>query len=317
MPVAAFPLHAEQAIALATLNRTDMAPSDHVDPFEHARAAVARIAAHEEAAGEVAARSILLDSGSRTPRAYVLLHGLTSSPPQFEEFARLLHARGANVYVPRLPRHGHHDRLTGALSALTPEELVRAAAEATTIGAGLGERLTVVGFSLGGLLSAWVGQHLSVDRVVCIAPFFGVGWLPDPLAAFAGRLALAAPNVHLWWNPIERERHGPPHTYPRFPTHAVVRALRFARGLLASATETAPATRSIAFVTNDSEATIDNQRVLRFAAAWRRHAGVRVEVHRLSGLRRSHDIIEPKRKRPLIDRVYPPLLAIVAGEPPE
>ncbi len=294
-----------------------MAGHDVPDPFDDARSAYARILAAEAAAGAIAAGSILLAHGRRTERAFVLLHGLTSSPPQFEQFAQLLHARGANVFVPRLPRHGHEDRLTDELSGLTPEELMRVAAEAVTIGAGLGERVTVVGFSLGGLLSAWVGQHLRVDRVVCIAPFFGVGWLPNPLAALAGRVALAVPNVHLWWNPIERERHGPPHTYPRFPTHAVGRALVFASRLLANAVDEAPATRRIAFVTNDAEATVDNFGVLRLAAAWRRHAGVLVEVHRLTGLRRSHDIIEPKRHAPLIDQVYPPLLEIVAGGAPE
>jgi hypothetical protein len=87
--------------------------------------------------------------------------------------------------------------------------------------------------------------------------------------------------------------------------------------LLTKAVDEAPATRRIAFVTNDAEATVDNLGVLRLAAAWRRHAGVLVEVHRLTGLRRSHDIIEPKRRAPLIDRVYPPLLEIVAGGAPE
>jgi carboxylesterase len=294
-----------------------MAGTDATDPFEHARRAYARIVAEEAAGGAISAGSVLLTHGRRTPRAFVLLHGLTSSPPQFEQFARLLYARGANVFVPRLPRHGHEDRLTNELKGLTPEELIRVAAEATTIGAGLGERVTVVGFSLGGLLSAWVGQHLSVDRIVCIAPFFGVGWLPNPLAALAGRAVLLVPNVHLWWNPIERQRHGPPHTYPRFPTHAVGRALVFANRLLANAVDEAPLTRRIAFVTNDAEATVDNVGILRLAAAWRRHAGVLVEMHRLSGLRRSHDIIEPKRRAPLIDQVYPPLLEIVAGGAPE
>ena len=146
-------------------------------------------------------------------------------------------------------------------------------------------------------MSAWVGQHLRVDRVVCIAPFFGVGWLPNPLAALAGRVALAVPNCTC--GGIRSSANGTdPRTrirdFRRTPSDA--RSL-FASRLLAIAVDEAPATRRIAFVTNDAEATVDNFGVLRLAAAWRRHPGVAVEVHRLTGLRRSHDIIEPKRRR--------------------
>src|SRR5215813_10580208 len=53
--------------------------------------------------------STLLTHGMRTPRAYVLLHGLSNCPRQYVEFAPLLHARGANVLIPRMPRHGGVD----------------------------------------------------------------------------------------------------------------------------------------------------------------------------------------------------------------
>jgi alpha-beta hydrolase superfamily lysophospholipase len=58
-------------------------------------------------------RSVLLGHGEQRGRAVVLFHGLTSSPPQFDTFARALHARGHNVIVPRLPRHGDRDRPGG------------------------------------------------------------------------------------------------------------------------------------------------------------------------------------------------------------
>jgi alpha-beta hydrolase superfamily lysophospholipase len=287
-------------------------PPDEDERFSLAHDAHERIAAREAAERAVAWRSILMSHGKRTPRSYVLLHGLTASPAQFEVFGRRLYESGANVLIPRLPRHGHGDRLTDALAGLTVDELTGVVRAAVEIGAGLGERVTVVGFSLGGLMSAWVAQRLRVDRVVCIAPFFGVGWLPYALGPVLSRLVLRLPNGYLWWNPLQRERNGAEHTYPRFPTHAIGRTWLFARSVLAAAASVPPATRRIALVTNDSEATVHNGGVALLAAAWRRHPGVEVETHRLTGLRRSHDIIEPKRRRPLIDQVYPQLLRIVS-----
>jgi carboxylesterase len=288
-------------------------PEKGEEPYERAARAHDRIAAEEDASGGIAWRSILLSHGRRTARSYVLLHGLTASPRQFEAFARRLHERGANVFVPRLPRHGHDDRLTGVLAALSVEELATTARDAVAIGQGLGEHVTVVGFSVGGLLSAWVAQHLCVDRVVCIAPFLGVGWLPRRAVPIVSGLARRLPNRFIWWNPFERAEHGPPHTYPRFPTRAVGNALRLALDVLGAAAARTPATSRIVLVTNAAETTVNNRSVARLAAAWRTHPGVVVDTHVLAGLPRSHDIIEPRRLRPLAERVYPTLLEIVTA----
>ena len=278
-----------------------------------ARRAYERIAQREAADEGVAWRSVLMSHGHRAPRSYVLLHGLTASPEQFIQFGDALHARGGNIFIPRLPRHGR-SRLSKALAGLTADELATSARESIGIARGLGERVTVAGFSAGGLLSAWIAQHLAVDRAVCIAPFLGVGWLPTAVAPYVSRMALRLPNRFLWWNPFRRERHGPPHGYPRFATHAIGRTWQLALEVLEAARLRPPATKSIAIVSNDSETTVDNRAIERLVTLWRAHPGVTVEVHRLRGLPRSHDIIEPMRRRPLAAVVYPALLGIVEGE---
>src|SRR6476661_2183772 len=45
--------------------------------------------------------SLIYVHGRRTPRALVLMHGITNSPRQFRELAEQFHARGYNVIVPR------------------------------------------------------------------------------------------------------------------------------------------------------------------------------------------------------------------------
>src|SRR5215469_10485583 len=144
-------------------------------------------------------RTIVHLHGERRPRAIVLLHGLSSSPSQFERFARDLFERGHNVLVPRLPHHGHADRFSTALARLRPDELYAATSEYVGIASELGERVTIAGFSLGGLLTAWCAQHYEVDRCVAIAPFFGVAWIPGGLMTWVAEAMLHIPNRFHWW----------------------------------------------------------------------------------------------------------------------
>ncbi len=265
-----------------------------------------------EPPGVVAYDSIVLRHERPAKRAYLLLHGLTASPLQFAEFGRRLFAGGANVSIPRLPRHGHADRLTTALADLTASELSDFAADAVTSARRLGDELVVVGFSVGGLLSAVVAQRCEVASVVCIAPFLRMKWLPESLSRPATKLALAAPNRYLWWHPLERERLGPVHGYPQFPTHAVARAVELGRDLLAEARDARTRAAKIRVVLNASETTVSNAAILRLADAWRAH-GARIAIDRLCGLPLSHDIIEPLRRGHLASRVYPELLDAVRG----
>ena len=246
----------------------------------------------------------------RRPRAVVLLHGMTASPAQFSRFADDLFARGHNVLVPRLPRHGHADRLSEASARITGDELVTAAREVLAVGRELGDRITVAGFSLGGLLTAWIAQHDAVDRAVAIAPFLGVAVLPSRLMNAAAEVVMRLPNSFQWWDPIQRERQMPAHGYPRYSTHAIAHAYLVARDLLRDASESAPATRDIALVNNSHESGVNNRAIRKLEASWRAH-GVDVARVVLQGLPPSHDIVEPMRHSKLADRVYPQLLEVI------
>ena len=258
-----------------------------------------------------AGRSLVLSHGRRTAKTFVLLHGLTASPAQFSAFAALLHERGANVLVPRLPRHGHADRLTNALAQLTADELTVFGRRVLEPARALGERIIVAGFSLGGLLAAWIAQHERVERMVAIAPFLGLGFIPQRLGPAAARFLLRAPNRFLWWHPLERERFGGSHGYPRYATHAIAEGYRLAGRLLEVARSCAPATTDLVLVTNAAEMAISNRAVRRLAAEWARHPSAHVSTRRIEGLPPSHDIIEPLRRPALARRAYPALLEVV------
>jgi esterase/lipase len=256
-------------------------------------------------------RTILRLHGERRPRAVVLLHGLTSSPAQFERFAGTLYERGHNVIVPRLPRHGHADRLTTALARLRPDELYAAAASYIEVARELGEHVTVAGFSLGGLLAAWIAQHHDVDRAVAIAPFFGVAWIPGFFMSGISELALRIPNRFEWWDPVLRERQQPEHGYPRYPTHAVAHAFRLASRILRDASHVAPRARQIVLVVNAGESTVDNRAIARLYRKWHTHSPQSVELLTLEGLPLSHDVVEPLHYTELADRAFPFLLRAI------
>jgi alpha-beta hydrolase superfamily lysophospholipase len=255
--------------------------------------------------------SMLLAHGRPTARAVLFLHGLTASPMQCNALARRLHANGDSVIVPRLPGHGARDRLTTQLRDVPAQHLIDAAYEGLAIARGLGASVVVAGFSLGGLLGAWLAQHERFDYLVAIAPFLGVAALPGAATAALAATLRTLPNAFLWWNPMKRENLMPDHGYARFPTRAIAEALGIATKLHTLARTSAPATRRITIVTNESETAVNNGAARTLAAAWRAHDGIAVELHRMTGLPPSHDIIESLRPGTVARRAYRTLLPIL------
>lgn len=262
-----------------------------------------------ECAGD-ACRSILLSHGRRTRRATLFLHGMSASPQQFRELAVYAHAQGDNVFVPRLPKHGHRDRLSPALQDLRSSDLIACAEQSIEIASGLGDEIRVVGFSLGGLIATWIAQHHSTQRVIAIAPFLGLPGLPPALNAVVAAGLRRVPNVFFWWNPMQREKMLPLHGYPRFGTRAVAESLALSGKLFDMARLTAPRS-PIVFVTNRGEVTVSNGAIRQLIRAWNSINPSYVEHCRLTGLGLSHDIIEPLRERSKTDKSYPMLIKLL------
>ena len=279
--------------------------------YDEALRSYAALVARDDDTIHARGGSMLLAHGRPTARAVLFLHGLTASPMQCDGLARRLHANGDSVIVPRLPGHGARDRLTTQLRDVSAQHLIAAAYEGLAIARGLGTSVVVAGFSLGGLLGAWLAQHERFDHLVAIAPFLGVVALPGAATRALAASLRALPNVFLWWHPIERARLMPDHGYARFPTRAIAEALGIATELRALARTTAPMTRRITIVTNESETAVNNGAARTLAAAWRAHDGVDVELHRMTGLPASHDILESLRPGTVARRAYRTLLPIL------
>lgn len=258
-------------------------------------------------------RTLLFDHGRRTEHATLLLHGLSASPRQFVAIAQALHERGHNVFVPRLPKHGHRNRLSEALATMNAGQLEACANDSLAIAQALGERVTVAGFSLGGLLAAYLGERNAVHRSVAISPFLGVSWLPNVFRLPLARWVLSRRNHFFWWDPVSRERQMPEHGYPRFASHAIAHGLTLAHEVMERAVIEAPKAEELVLVINPRDSAVNNRAIVRLGERWSRHRSSGVSVQRLRGLPLFvHDIIEPKRYPQVSERVRPLLVEIIA-----
>jgi pimeloyl-ACP methyl ester carboxylesterase len=240
----------------------------------------------------------------------VLFHGLTNCPQQFDEFAQLLHARGENVYVPRLPFHGHKDRLTRAIGNLTAADVDRAATDAARLGAALGTRVNALGISVGATMALWLAQTGGAANAVGLAPFLMVPFAPRLPGMQLMRLLKALPNRFLWWDPRIKEKIRPDYGYPGFWTHCLAECVFAGGAIFAAASTTAPAAARGTIVINAEDPAVNNNAARELAARWRRKRA-HYDLTAWDDLGKVHDVIDPTTYPAAASKVYPRLAALL------
>ncbi|MBP1155443.1 MULTISPECIES: alpha/beta fold hydrolase [unclassified Paenibacillus] len=99
------------------------------------------------------------------PRCCLLLHGFTGGPYEIMPLAKHLRKQGIHCHVPTLP--GHDKDLKGLGVVTWRDWLDAAASEADKLTRQFGE-IDVVGFSMGGLISAYLANRFPVHRLVLL-----------------------------------------------------------------------------------------------------------------------------------------------------
>jgi len=257
-------------------------------------------------------RTRLYVHGRRTRRSLVLLHGFTNCPQQFDDLGKSLYELGWNVLIPRYPRHGYSDRLTTSIAELRSEQLIALANRAAESGAGLGERLTVAGLSLGGTLTGMLAQEReSVERAVLIAPMLGLQRIPGPAHPLLAELAYVLPNFWIWWDSTLKDKIEPPYGYPRFSTHAYAALFKTATRVLKAAQAAAPKAGSISVITNANEPGLENRFTFQLVERWRRHGAAVSTFEFPLSERLPHDLIDPANPAQNTKLVYPVVIETI------
>jgi alpha-beta hydrolase superfamily lysophospholipase len=235
---------------------------------------------------------------------------LTNCPQQFDEFAQQLHARGENVYVPRLPRHGHADRLTPSIGEITAAEIEAAATEAAQFGRGLGTHVGVAGLSVGATMALWLAQTGAVDNAVGLAPFLMVPFAPRLPGMLLMRILDVLPNRFLWWDPRLKERIQPPYAYPGFWTHCLAQCAFAGASIFAAAARSKPAAPRCTIVLNAQDPAVNNAAARELAGRWQRDgAGYTLAIW--DDLGKVHDVIDPSTYPGARTLVYPRLAGLL------
>ncbi|AEI41460.1 alpha/beta hydrolase [Paenibacillus mucilaginosus] len=102
---------------------------------------------------------------SHRQRRCLLIHGFTGGPYEVQPLADYLAGCGCECHVLRLP--GHDDELSGLRSVVWQEWLQGAEEEMARL-TGDGEPVDLIGFSMGGLISAYLANRYPVRRLVLL-----------------------------------------------------------------------------------------------------------------------------------------------------
>jgi carboxylesterase len=280
--------------------------------YEEALARAKNLQANDDAAINPLCRTQLLTHSKKTENAIALLHGFTNCPQQFAALGKTFFDHGFNVLIPRIPRHGFADRLTKEPARASAEEMTAFTVEVVDIAQGLADRVTVMGLSGGGVMTAWAAQHRSdVDKAIIIAPNFAYKLIPRNFTRAMTGVALTIPNIFIWWDDKLKMHTKPDYAYPRFSTRAIAEVTRLGDAIRSAAKKTKPLAKSIVMVLNETDEAVDNTVPQELSQSWRANGGeVRDYVFKAEmGLR--HDLIDPNQPYQRIDVVYPILMELV------
>jgi len=316
-------LSAYLILYLWSLTRPEIDPVALVtspDPAQTYAEAMARfdaLLAEEQARGDVDPNCLpyVLSHGAKTQRSIVLFHGLTACPFQYHELAQLYFAEGYNVYVPRLPYHGYLDRTKNHLADLTAENLFAAMDPSLDIAAGLGDKVTMAGLSLGGNVAAAGGQLRSdLWLAVPMSPAFGFRFVPDILTPALTRTLLAlSPDAYMWWDPINQANFQAESGYPGFSLRALGEIFRLGLAIRAQASTQPPASQDQLLLDNWGDPAVSLGAIDALRDEWRTQ-GNWVSDYRFSLLPwLPHDFISTDAVGAKIDVSYPVLLEIITS----
>jgi carboxylesterase len=295
-----------------SLQRLRAIPAHPASDYEEAMEKIAQIHAHEKTVQlHDGCQTTLLTHGHKVDQAIVLMHGMTSCPLQFIEFGTLLHERGYNVFIPRMPYNGHADLNTDDLKYLTAAELRDCCASAVDITHGLGEHVSYAGISVGGVMAAWVAQYRpDVDRAIVISPSFTIDpHLNVTMSRMLMYLLSLSPNIMTQWF---RHGQGSPFGYKGFATRGLAVMMHLGFSVYKAALHEKPAVQKLLVVTNAADPVMNNNIIRELVDRWQRNGLRYCEQYEFdASYHLPHDLIGTQNPHQHVSLTYPVLLDLI------
>lgn len=256
-----------------------------------------------------------LTHGQKVERAIILVHGYTNCPAQFAALGQQFYDLGYNVLIAPLPHHGLADRLNEEQSQLVASELTSYADEMVDLAHGLGEQVSMMGISGGGVTTAWAAQFRSdLDTAVIISPAFGYQQIPTRLTAPTMNILLVMPKTFEWWDENLKEDIGPSHAYPRYSKRTLAQLLKLGFAVQVRSWQASPAARRVIVVTNANDFDVNNALTAEVVRRWQMR-GTNIETYEFPlSLGLGHDLIDPEQPDQQISVTYPQLIDLVMHE---
>ncbi len=238
---------------------------DPMTDYDEAVSRVEKMQEEELPITNESSRSLLMEHGQKTDEVFVLVHGVTNAPKEFEELGQMLYEQGANVLILRMPYHGLKSGDIKELKPLTTEDLRVYADETIDIANALGDKMTVMGISGGGTVAAWMTQNRpEVARTVLLSPFFGMAQTPMFLDPILMNAFSRMPNLSIGGK-SEADRAW---VYKGESTNGVAVFLRLGQAMLKQADSAPPETSDIFILTTASDLAADNGWAQKLGEEW-------------------------------------------------
>jgi carboxylesterase len=279
--------------------------------YDTAVAAVRRRQAEDDSVVVTGARTILMLHGAKTPRVFVLLHGFTDAPTQFEQLGYRFFALGDNVYIPRLPHHAERDGKVRALGRITAGELEAFGDSCVDIAKALGDSIIVVGLSAGGNVTGSIAQRRKeVLRAVLVAPALAAGRVSDDLGRQIIQAGSRLPNIVR----SEAADTARPEFVQGISTRGLAQVLKLGDMIRVSAATTPAAAKQIVFLLNQNDVTVSDAASIEVARAWTEGPPL-VSVYQFpKALKLDHNVMEASDHGGNTELVFPVIEALALGK---
>lgn len=254
--------------------------------------------------------------GNKTNKVIVLFHGFTNCPAQFDILGKQLFDQGYNVLIPRIPTHGKKDRLSNEPSRLTHQILVDFVHATIDIATGLGDNISVMGLSGGGVLAGYAAHYRSeVSNALLAAPLFMPAGFDKSYHRFLINTLTLLPNIFSWWDSTLKDNiSGPQYAYPRYSTKGILAFEKMSYELIKDVqrTENYSIKKNLTLVLVDGDQAVNNKAIKKDMQVWVQNKNVNYTEYTFAKkLGLGHDFIDPNQPNAKIDIAYPKIINLL------